>query len=381
MNIQKRMKREYQVCTRCVMDTSDKEITFNKKGECNHCAGYDMKMESIPKNEVLKKKELNRIVKEIKKTGKGKEYDCISGVSGGVDSTYLTYMLKELGLRVLVVHLDNGWNTELAVKNIENIVTRLDFDLYTNVLDWQQFKNLQVAYLKASVLDLEALSDHAIFATLYKTADKYNIKYIINGSNLVTEGILPLSWRYDRKLTDAVNIKSIYKRFWGKKIKNFPLTSIQKFAYYMKVKKIKSVDLLNFLPYEKNEAKRLIMEKLDWKDYGGKHYESIITRFYQGYILPNKFGIDKRRAHLATLVASKQMTREDALTILKTPTLPEEILRQDIEYVPKKLGLSPKEFEEIMKQSPKNHEDYPTDLKLRNLLFGINKRISKKNNE
>jgi len=371
------MQKRYQICTRCVMDTSDKEITFTEKGECNHCRGYDINMQSIPKDEVLKRKELDRIVDEIKKAGKGKEYDCISGVSGGVDSTYLTYMLKVLGLRVLVVHLDNGWNSELAVKNIENIVTKLDFDLYTNVLDWQEFKSLQVAYLKASVLDLEALSDHAIFATLYKTANKYNIKNIITGGNLVTEGILPMSWRYDRKLTDAVNIKSIYKQFGGKKIESFPSTSIQKLAYYMKVKKIKMIDLLNFLPYEKDEAKRIITEKLDWKDYGGKHYESIITRFYQGYILPKKFGIDKRRAHLATLVASNQMSRESAIEVLKTPTLPDEILSQDIEYVPKKLGLSNKEFEDIMKQTPKSHEDYPTDLKLRNILFGINRKVIK----
>ena len=371
------MKKEYQICTRCVMDTSDKEITFNKKGECNHCTGYDKKMKSIPKDLVLKRKELERIVSKVKKAGEGKEYDCISGVSGGVDSTYLTYMLKQLGLRVLVVHLDNGWNSELAVKNIENIVRKLDFDLYTNVLDWQEFRSLQVAYLRASVLDLEALSDHAIFATLYKTANQHNIKYIITGGNLVTEGILPMSWRYDRKLTDAVNIKSIYKQFANKKLKNFPFTSIQKLAYYMKVKKIKMIDLLNFLPYEKDEAKKTITEKLDWKDYGGKHYESIITRFYQGYILPNKFGIDKRRAHLATLVASNQMSRKDALEVLKTPILKEEVLRQDIEYVPKKLGLSAKEFEVIMQLPPKQHEDYPTDLKLRKLLFGLNRKINK----
>ena len=371
------MKREYQICTRCVMDTSDKEITFNKKGECNHCTGYDKKMESIPKDLVLKGKELERIVAKVKKAGEGKEYDCISGVSGGVDSTYLTYMLKQLGLRVLVVHLDNGWNSELAVKNIENIVRKLDFDLYTNVLDWQEFRSLQVAYLRASVLDLEALSDHAIFATLYKTANKHNIKYIITGGNLVTEGILPMSWRYDRKLTDAVNIKSIYKQFGNRKAKNFPFTSIQKLAYYMKVKKIKMIDLLNFLPYEKDEAKKTITEKLDWKDYGGKHYESIITRFYQGYILPNKFGIDKRRAHLATLVASNQMSRKDALEVLKTPILTEEILRQDIEYVPKKLGLSAEEFEDIMKLAPKEHEDYPTDLKLRKFLFKVNRKMNK----
>ena len=367
--------RPYQICKRCIMDTSDPFIEFDEQGICNHCKGYDEKMKNVPVEKAQKQQQLDRIVAEMKAAGKGNEYDCISGVSGGVDSTYLTYMLKQLGLRVLVVHLDNGWNSELAVKNIENIVNKLGFDLYTKVLNWEEFRRLQVAYLKASVLDLEALSDHAIFATLYKVAASNGIKYLINGSNLATEGILPLSWRYDRKLTDAVNIKSIFKQFDGGTLKDFPLMNIQKFAYYNKIKKIQNIDLLNYMPYNKDEAKATIQRELDWRDYGGKHYESIITRFYQGYILPRKFNIDKRRAHLATLVASGQLDREEALKKLEEPTLPEEILRQDIVYVPKKLGLTESEFEKIMQAEPKMHEDYPTDQKLRNFLFRLNRRF------
>lgn len=367
--------RPYQICTRCIMDTSDPLIEFDADGVCNHCKDYDEKMKSVPALKAEKQKQLERIVDEIKAAGKGKEYDCISGVSGGVDSTYLTYMLKQLGLRTLVVHLDNGWNSELAVKNIENIVNKLGFDLYTKVLNWEEFRRLQVAYLKASVLDLEALSDHAIFATLCKAAADNKIGYIANGANIATEGILPLSWRYDRKLTDAVNIKAIFKQFDGGSLKDFPLMSIQKFAYYTRVRKIRNIDLLNYMPYNKEDAKATIQRELGWRDYGGKHYESIITRFYQGYILPRKFGIDKRRAHLATLVAGGQLSREKALEEMKTPTLPEDILKQDIVYVPKKLGLTSEEFEKIMQEAPKAHEDYPTDLKLRNFLFGLNKKF------
>jgi len=368
-------ERPYQVCTHCIMDTSDPEIVFDKKGRCNHCREYLEKQQKLPATIVEKKMELDHIITKIKNEAKGKEYDCISGVSGGVDSTYLTYMLKQLGLKVLVVHLDNGWNSELAVKNIENIVTRLGFDLYTRVLNWEEFRRLQIAYLKSSVLDLEALSDHAIFATLMEQASKNNIKYIINGSNLATEGILPLSWRYDRKLTDAINIKSIFKQFDGGKLKDFPLLSIQRFAYYSKIKKIRIVNLLDYLDFNKEKAKKTITEQLGWRDYGGKHYESIITRFYQGYILPKKFGIDKRRAHLSTLVAAGQLTRDVAMEKMKESSIEPEILKQDLEYVPKKLGVSKEEFETMLALPPKSHDDYPTDIKTRQVLFSLNRRF------
>lgn len=368
-------ERTYQICTKCIMDTSDPEIVFDENGVCNHCRLFEEKQRNVAASEDEKKQKLERLIADIKEAGKGKEYDCISGVSGGVDSTYLTYMLKQFGLRTLVVHLDNGWNSELAVKNIENIVTRLDFDLYTKVLDWDEFRRLQVAYLKASVLDLEALSDHAIFATLMQQAAKNNIKYIINGSNIATEGILPLAWRYDQKLTDSVNIKAIFKQFGQGRLKDFPLLSIQRFGYLTKVKRIKIVTMLDLMDYNKDEAKRIITEKLGWRDYGGKHYESIITRFYQGYILPKKFGIDKRRAHFSTLIAAGQLSREQALKEIEQPIMDSEILRQDLEYVPKKLGFSNDEFEAIMKLPPKMHDDYPTNQRTREFLFSLNRKI------
>jgi N-acetyl sugar amidotransferase len=365
----------YQICAQCIMDTSDPDIEFDEHGVCNHCKQYVEKQKKLVAEGQSKKEQLDLLIEGIKNSGKGKEYDCISGVSGGVDSTYLTYTLKQFGLRVLVVHLDNGWDSELAVKNIENIVTRLGFDLYTKVLDWEEFRKLQVAYLKSSVLDLEALSDHAIFATLMNQASKHNIKYVINGSNIATEGILPLGWRYDQKLTDSTNIKAIYKKFGQGRINNFPLLSIQRFAYLVRIKKIKVINMLDLMDYNKDEAKKIITEKLGWRDYGGKHYESIITRFYQGYILPKKFGIDKRRAHLSTLIAAGQITREEALNKVKEPIMNAEILKQDLEYVPKKLGLSKAEFESIMKLPPRMHEDYPTNKKTRELLFSLNRKM------
>lgn len=369
-------ERKYQVCTNCVMDTTDPDIVFDPKGVCNHCHEYEEKRKLVDQPLEIKQKKLIDFTSQIKKAGEGKDYDCITGVSGGVDSTYAVYLLKELGLRPLVVHLDNGWNSELAVQNIENIVNRLGFDLYTKVLDWNEFKELQVAYLKASVLDLEALTDHAITATLYQQAAANNIKYIMAGTNTVTEAILPVNWRYANKTNDSVNIRDINDRFRKKPIKDFPLLSFQKYSYYFKVKKIQWFGLLDYYDYDKAKAKAIIEKELGWRDYGGKHYESIITRFYQGYILPNKFNIDKRRAHLSTLIVSGQISRETALKELALPIMEENVLKQDLEYVPKKLGLTEKDFEEIMKLPPKSHYDYKTDKKIRNFIFSVNKKMT-----
>lgn len=297
-------------------------------------------------------------------------------MSGGTDSTYVALKLKELGLRPLIVHLDNGWNSELAVKNIENIINKLGFDLYTLVINWEEFRDLQLSYLKASVLDLEVTSDHAILAVLYKEASKRRIKYIINGSNIVTEGILPETWRYDAK-TDLINLKAIHRRYGKQKLKTFPKLGIFRQSYYTYGKGIRMFNLLDYLDYNKEKAKKEISEKLGWRDYGGKHYESIITRFYQGYILPRKFGIDKRRAHLSTLICSGQITRAEALKEIEKPPYDEELLRQDLEYIPKKLGLSKEEFEAIMQLPSRDHDDFPNEKKYRKKLGKIRRFIFK----
>jgi N-acetyl sugar amidotransferase len=370
-------KKNYQVCVRCVMDTTDPDIIFDASGVCNHCHEYEETKAIFTFSPEEATEKLDAIVEKIKRAGHGKKYDCITGVSGGVDSTYAVYLLKQLGLRPLVVHLDNGWNSELAVQNIENIITKLEFDLFTRVLNWNEFRELQLAYLKASVLDMEALTDHAISATLFEQANKYGVKYIMAGTNRATEAILPLNWRYANKTNDAVNIRAINDEFRKKPIKDFPLLSFQKHAYYWKVKKIQWISLLDYVHYDKASAKKIIESELGWRDYGGKHYESIITRFYQGYILPLKFGIDKRRAHLSTLIVSGQITREEALVALQKPVLDEAVLKQDMEFVPKKLGISKQEFDDIMQLPPKSHYDYKTDKKLREFIIKLSRKFLK----
>lgn len=373
-------KKEYRVCIQCVMDTTDPDIFFDENGICNHCHEYNQANKLNVLSEEESRRKLEEVVATIKNDGRNKRYDCITGVSGGVDSTYVVYLLKQLGLRPLVVHLDNGWNSELAVQNIENIITKLGFDLQTRVLNWNEFKELQLAYLEASVLDLEALTDHAISATLFEQANKYGVKYIMAGTNQVTEAILPLKWRYANKTNDAVNIKAINDLFRKKPIRDFPLMSFQKHIYYWKVKKIKWVSLLDYIQYDKAKAKKIIEAELGWRDYGGKHYESIITRFYQGYILPKKFGIDKRKAHLSTLIVSGQITRDAALEELKKPMLDEAVLKQDLDFVPKKLGISRERFDAIMQMPPKSHFDYKSDIRLREFILKLNKKLFRRGN-
>ncbi|MFH0895766.1 MAG: N-acetyl sugar amidotransferase [Bacteroidota bacterium] len=351
----------YQICKRCILSTSDVEdITFDSEGICNFCYEYE-KMYSVTNIPEEKEDErLQDVIKEIKKAGEGKQYDCICGISGGVDSTYLAYFTKKIGLRPLIVHYDNGWNSELAVKNIEGVLNRLDLDLYTYVNDWEEFRDIQLSFLRASVLDIELITDQAIVAILYKTARKFKIRHVITGHNTVTEGILPEAW-YHWKL-DGLNIRAIHNRFGKLKRKTYPIWNFKDQYVNAKSGKIKTVQLLNYTKYHRNEAKQLLMDDFDWKDYGGKHYESVFTRFYQGYILPVKFGIDKRKAHLSTMVCSGQISRKEALEMISKPPYEEQMLKDDKEYVIKKLGLTEEEFESIMRAPIKKHTDYPSYL-------------------
>lgn len=356
------MNKPLQVCKRCILDTHDDPfIRFDEEGICNHCRNYERRVQ----NELFQgeegEKRLQILVKEIKASGQGKPYDCIMGVSGGVDSTYLAWRVKELGLRPLLVHFDNGWNSELAVQNIEHIVNKLGFDLFTYVVNWEEFRDLQLSYLKASVLDIEIPTDHGFFAMLYNVASQKGIQYILSGHNLVTEGILPAYMRWNK--LDLLNIRAIHRKYGHKKLKTFPTLNFFKYNYYLRVKKIKMVSPLNLMKYDKAAAKDLITRELGWRDYGGKHYESIFTRFYQGYILPVKFGVDKRKAHVSTLINSGQLTREQALDEIRKPIYDPEQLAQDKEYVIKKFGLTPQEFEALMKAPVVPHENFPTYVK------------------
>lgn len=350
----------YRICTHCVMDTSASEITFDEKGVCNFCKDFEvLAKKTIWRPMEVREKELSDAVIKIKELGKDSQYDCLIGLSGGVDSSYLCYWAKQVGLRPLIVHFDNGWNSELATMNIQNIIEKTGFDLYTYVINWEDFRDLQLSYIKASVIDIEVPTDQLIFATLYKIARQYKIKSIVNGNNISSEAILPKSWIYADKL-DIVNLTEIHNKFGTRKLKNFPKLGLTKQYIYQKFFSMFSVQPLNLMEYDKNEAKEILMKEFGWRDYGGKHYESIFTRFYQGYILPRKFHVDKRRAHLATLVASKQMTRQEALAELEKPTYDPELQKQDYEYAIKKFAITGKEFEEYMNRKPVPHEFYGT---------------------
>ena len=355
------MGSDYKICSKCVMDTSDKQIRFDVRGVCNHCKDYFAVLnEQLVSGDELKK-EFGRLAEKIKMEGQGKEYDCVIGLSGGVDSSYLAYVLvKTYGLKPLAVHLDNGWNSKLAVKNIHNIVSSLDIDLLTHVINWEEFRDMQIAYFKASVLDIEAITDHAISAILYSTADKNDIKYILMGTNRATERILPKSWAFNKN--DLINLRSIHKKYGKIKLKTFPQMGFSRLMYYRSVKKIRNVGPLDYLSYNKDEAKKEIQKNLKWEDYGAKHHESVFTRFYQGYILPKKFGVDKRRAHLSSLINCGQMKREEALEELKKPAYPLEMQNEDYLYVIKKLGFSKEDFERIMESPVRSHFDFPTDI-------------------
>jgi N-acetyl sugar amidotransferase len=360
-------QQEYRQCAISVMDNiADPNITFDEKGICNYYYRYKWEEEQFVFKGAEGERLLKGIAEKIKAGGKGKKYDCITGVSGGVDSTYVALKAKELGLNPLIVHFDNGWNSELAVKNIENIVSKLGFDLYTLVVDWNEFRDIQKAFIKASVVDIETITDHAIIGTLYKLALKHNIKYILSGSNVVTEAVLPEYWIFSK--SDHVNIQNIHKKFGTVPLKTYPLfdTVLKKRS---QLAGITTINILNYLPYNKAEVKRTIQEKLDWKDYGGKHYESIFTRFYQGYILPEKFKIDKRKAHLSNLVFSGQITKAQALAELEQPIYPPELLKSDKEFVLKKLEIDPAEFEALMKAPRIEHSVYGTEKGLQQRFF------------
>jgi N-acetyl sugar amidotransferase len=353
-----RVAQPHRRCTRCIMDTSDAEIQFDAAGICNHCRSYFARAEHELLPESERADALGAIVERIRRAGRGRDYHCVVGVSGGVDSTYTAYLASKLGLRPLAVHLDNGWNSEQAVRNIERALAALRIDLYTHVLDWEEFRDLQVAFLRASTPDGEIPTDHAIAALLYRTAAKQGVRYIIDGRNLTTEGILPPSW--SRGHADWKYIRSVQARFGTRPLRRFPHVGIGAFAYYTLVRRLKTVSPLNYVTYVKADVMQTIRKELGWEYYGGKHYESVYTRFFQGYILPVKFGIDKRKAHLSTLICSGQITREQALDELTAPIYPAGLLEQDTRFVLKKLELSEAEFAAIMAAPPRTFWDYPS---------------------
>lgn len=374
------LNNSYRVCTRCVMDTSDPEIQFNEQGVCNHCQKFDAVTSKTWHPNEFGKQELATVFRQLKEDGKNHEYDCIIGLSGGVDSSYLALILKDYGLRPLVVHVDAGWNSELAVHNIERVVKHCGYDLHTHVMDWKEIKDIQLAYLKAGVANQDVVQDHAFFSSLYHYAVKNNIKYVISGGNIATESVFPDSWHHSAM--DARNLKAIHKRFGTQKLKNYKTISFfDYYFYYPFIKGMKVIRPLNFMPYNKADALETLKSEVGYKDYGRKHGESRFTKFFQNYYLPQKFSIDKRRPHLSSQILSAELTREQSLLALQQPLYEESELREDKVYIAKKLGLTLEQLEALISSPGHSYSEYPNwDSKynfMRSVKFFINKVLGR----
>lgn len=347
-----------KICTRCILDTTVGDIWFDDKGECKYCKINDEMEKDHPLGPESSLK-LKAIIEQIKKDGKGLQYDCIAGTSGGRDSTYTLLKAVELGLRPLAVHFDNGWNTEISVKNIKKTCEKLNIPLYTVVADWEEFKDLQVSFLKASTPDSDIPTDYAIYSVLFDVAAKEGVKYILNGHSFRTEGTSPISWTY----MDGRYLKAVHRRFGKiKKIKSFPVLTLPRLLYYAFVKRIKDVRVLEYMDYNKKEVDKVLTEKLDWEYYGGHHHENVYTKFFQSYYLPKKFNIDKRKTELSALVRSGQISREEALREINSSHYQYD--PSVVEYAINKLGLTKEEFDKIMNSPNKTHDDYPNYLPL-----------------
>ena len=352
-------KQEYQICTNCVMDTTDSMIVFDKNGVCDHCRTFFEKIKPNWHTDKQGKLESDVMVENIKQEGKGKDFDCIIGMSGGVDSSYLLYLAKnKLGLRPLVFHVDAGWNSQIAVNNIQRMIDKLELDLYTEVIDWEEMKDLQLAFFKSGVPHIDTPQDHAFFATMYKFAEKHKVRHILTGANYSTECVRnPLEWMYYQ--SDSIQLRDIHNKFGTRPLVTFPITSILRHKIYLPyVKRIQVFRPLNYFPYIKEEAKTLLMEQFGWQPYPQKHFESRFTRFYEGYWLPKRFGYDTRKVQFSSLILTGQMTRTDSLEILKEPPLDETTARQEFEYVAAKLGITVDELQSYMDAPKKTHRDY-----------------------
>jgi N-acetyl sugar amidotransferase len=366
----------YQLCTRCVMDSSAANIQFDELGVCSFCTEFlsrSGEMLSAPAQE--KAKQLAAFVETVKRRGEGKPYDCVVGVSGGVDSSWVLVKVVELGLRPLAVHMDNGWNTELAQNNIANLVRGLGVDLYTHVIEWGEYKTLMQAFFDADVLDVELLYDNAMLAVNYELATKHGLKYILSGSNQATEGMaMPAGWNWFK--FDKKNIKSLAKRFSGIRLKTFPAFGTLDYIWTGFVRGVKWVPVLDMMDYNKNDALEVLTDQYGYKPYPYKHYESIFTRFYQGYILPRKFGVDKRRLHLSTLIMSGQLDRQAALAgVAGLPYPSEAELNADIQYFLKKMGWTAEQLETYLARPEVAHDEYGSEKKLWNFCIDFYRRF------
>jgi len=345
------------VCTKCVMDLTVSGIEFDDNRICNFCKLHETLEKKFPIGK-KGKNAIDKLMNTIKRRGEKKKYDCIVGISGGVDSTYIAFLAKKWGLRVLAVHLDNGWNSKEAEHNIQIVADKLYFDLRIEKVNWDEFRKLQIAFLKASVPDIEIPTDVGIYSTLYKVAAEEKIPSILNGHSFRQEGTSPISWSY----MEGKYIDSVYKEFTGKKLKYFNNIKVKDMLYYSLFKGIKVYSPLEYIDYDKKQAGEVLKDTLSWKDYGGHHFESIYTRFVSSYILPTKFNIDKRKVSLSAKVRSGKLSRKEALKILDEEYYPPKRIKKDKEAVLDRIGINDKEFEQIMISPIKSYNDYKTYL-------------------
>lgn len=348
-----------KICSNCVMDTTDVNISFDERGFCDHCQTFYSKTLPNWPSGIEAKRQLQAMAEKIKKDGKGKDFDCIIGMSGGIDSSYLVYAAKELmGLRPLVFHVDAGWNSQIAVNNIERIVDGLGLDLFTEVINWEEMKDIQRSFFRSGVPHIDTPQDHSFFATMYKFATEHRVKHILTGANLSTECIRnPIEWMYYQ--SDARQLKDIHQKFGDNPIVDFPVTSILWHKVWLPYfRGIKVLKPLNLIPYIKEDAKKLLIERFGWQPYPQKHFESRFTKFYESYWLPERFGYDVRKVQYSSLIVTEQMTREEALSLLKQPTYNHETISQEIEFVANKLDITVQELKSYLKLPKKTYKDY-----------------------
>ncbi|MDZ4257980.1 MAG: N-acetyl sugar amidotransferase [Gemmatimonadales bacterium] len=352
-------QRAYQICTNCVMDTTDSRIVFDADGVCDHCRGFFATILPHWHTDDRGRRELDQVIDRIKLEGRGKDFDCIVGMSGGIDSSYLTYLAKEeFGLRPLVFHVDAGWNSQIAVNNIERLVDELDLDLFTSVIDWEEMRDLQLAYFKSGVPHIDTPQDHAFFATMYQFAEKHKVRHILTGANYSTECIRnPLEWMYYQ--SDATQLRDIHRKFGTRPLVTFPITSILRHKVWLRyIRRIQVVRPLNHVPYLKADAMRLLEERFGWQPYPQKHFESRFTRFYESYWLPVKFGYDTRRVQYSSLIVTGQMSRNEALTRLEELPYDPDTIHHDLEFVATKLRISVADLQGFLAAPNRTHRDY-----------------------
>ena len=341
------------------MDTTDSKIGFDDQGVCDHCRTY--RTDILPRwhTDERGRHELEQIAERIKREGRNKDFDCIIGMSGGIDSSYLTYIAKEmLGLRPLVFHVDAGWNSQVAVNNIEKLVEGLGLDLFTEVIDWEEMRDLQLAFFKSGVPHIDTPQDHAFFATMYNFAEKHGVKYILTGGNYSTECVRnPIEWMYYQ--SDSIQLRDIHRQFGTRPLVKFPITSILRHKVYLRwIKRIRVVRPLDCVPYTKAESMRLLQERFGWQPYPQKHFESRFTRFYESFWLPKKFGYDTRRVQYSSLILTGQMSRNEALERLKLPAHDPATINEEFEYIATKLGISMGELQGYLDAPNRSYLDY-----------------------